>query len=110
MGLASLVFLLSGNTLVWAAEEGASHNNALGGSTLAVLIIALAFCVPVGTIFPALGQTKAIKAACDGMARNPAVAGKLMTTMILGLAMLEALAIYALVVALVLIFANPFIK
>jgi F-type H+-transporting ATPase subunit c len=43
------------------------------------------------------------------MARNPGMAGKLMTTMLLGLAMMESLAIYALVIALILLFANPFV-
>lgn len=49
-----------------------------------------------------LGQGKAVVAACEGIARNPQAAGNIRTTMIIGLAMIEALVIYVLVVAFVL--------
>jgi F-type H+-transporting ATPase subunit c len=42
--------------------------------------------------------------------RNPGVQGKIMMTMLIGMAMAESIAIYALVVALVLLFANPFMR
>ena len=48
--------------------------------------------------------------ACDGIARNPEASGKILTALILGLAMIESLAIYTLVIALILLYANPFIK
>ncbi len=46
-----------------------------------------------------LGQGKAVAAACEGIARNPQAAGEIRTTMIIGLALIEALVIYALVAA-----------
>jgi F-type H+-transporting ATPase subunit c len=46
-----------------------------------------------------LGQGKAVVAACEGIARNPQAAGDIRTTMIIGLALIEALVIYALVAA-----------
>ena len=46
-----------------------------------------------------LGQGKAVAAACEGIARNPQAAGNIRTTMIIGLALIEALVIYALVAA-----------
>ncbi len=49
-----------------------------------------------------------LKAACDGTARNPEAAGKIQAMLILGLAFVESLAIYALVVCLLLLFANPY--
>jgi F-type H+-transporting ATPase subunit c len=52
----------------------------------------------------ALGQGKAAAAALDGIARNPNASGKLFTPMILGLALIESLVIYALVVSIVLVF------
>jgi len=55
-----------------------------------------------------LGQGMAVKAACEGIARNPDAAPKIQVAMILGLAFIESLAIYALVVNLLLLFANPF--
>ncbi|MCL1908857.1 MAG: ATP synthase F0 subunit C [Holophagaceae bacterium] len=46
-----------------------------------------------------LGQGKAVVAACEGIARNPQAAGNIRTTMIIGLALIEALVIYAVVAA-----------
>lgn len=46
-----------------------------------------------------LGQGKAVVAACEGIARNPSAAGDIRTTMIIGLALIEALVIYVLVAA-----------
>ena len=45
--------------------------------------------------------------AVEGIARNPESSGKVTVTMIIGLALIESLCIYALVVALILIFAHP---
>jgi F-type H+-transporting ATPase subunit c len=46
--------------------------------------------------------------AVEGIARNPEASGKIMTTMIVGLALIESLAIYTLVVVLILLYAKPF--
>ena len=50
----------------------------------------------------ALGQGRAAAAALEGIARNPHASGKIFTPLILGLALIESLVIYALVVALLL--------
>ena len=55
-----------------------------------------------------IGQGLAVKAAMEGTARNPEASGKITVGMIIGLAMIEALTIYALVVALIILFADPF--
>jgi F-type H+-transporting ATPase subunit c len=52
----------------------------------------------------AIGQGRAAAAALDGIARNPSAADKLFTPMILGLALIESLVIYALIIAFVLVF------
>ena len=49
----------------------------------------------------------AIGGACEGTSRNPEAGGRILTTMIIGLAMIESLTIYALVVALLLLFVRP---
>jgi F-type H+-transporting ATPase subunit c len=54
-----------------------------------------------------LGQGRAAAAALDGIARNPQASDKLFTPMILGLALIESLAIYALVIAIMLIGKVP---
>ena len=46
-----------------------------------------------------LGQGKAISSACEGIARNPGAAGNIRTTMIIGLVLIESLALYTLAVA-----------
>lgn len=63
------------------------------------LAIAAALC--------GLGQGMGLKAAVEGIARNPEASGKVTVTMLIGLAMIESLAIYSLVVSLILIYAHP---
>ncbi len=62
----------------------------------------------LGTVGTGIGQGLAIKAACEGTARNPGASGKIMTTMMIGLAMIESLGIYVFVVAMIILYANPF--
>jgi F-type H+-transporting ATPase subunit c len=57
-----------------------------------------------------IAQGLGVQGACEGIARNPEASGKILTALILGLAMIESLAIYTLVIALILLYANPFIK
>ncbi len=101
--------LLLNAPLAMAAEAAATGGGVTSPIAQSVLFISAAFAMAIGVIAPVTGQSKAVVAACEGMARNPGVAGKLMTTMILGLAMMESLAIYVLVVALILLLANPFL-
>jgi F-type H+-transporting ATPase subunit c len=62
----------------------------------------------VGTLGPALGQAKAIAAAMGAIARQPDEAGSITRALFVGLAMIESMAIYCLVIAMILIFSNPF--
>ena len=62
----------------------------------------------IGSFGTGIGQGLAIKSACEGVARNPGASGKILTTMMIGLAMIESLAIYVFVVAMIILFANPF--
>ncbi len=54
-----------------------------------------------------LAQGFGLNGAVTGIARNPEASGKITTTLIIGLALIESLCIYALVVALILLFAHP---
>ena len=65
---------------------------------------AVAFVMAIGTIGPALGIGLLVGKALEAIGRNPEAAGKIQTNMILGIAFAEAIAIYALVVALILKF------
>ena len=62
----------------------------------------------LGVLGPALAQGKALSEGLKAMAQQPDEAANLTRTLFVGLAMIESLAIYCLVVALILIFANPF--
>ncbi|MCD6586287.1 MAG: ATP synthase F0 subunit C, partial [Desulfobacteraceae bacterium] len=73
--------------------------------------VACAFAAGFGIAIAAfgcgLGQGMGLKAAVEGIARNPESSGKVTVTMLIGLAMIESLCIYALVVSLILIYAHP---
>jgi F-type H+-transporting ATPase subunit c len=65
--------------------------------------------VAIGSIVPALSQGRAVDSALDAIARQPDASDRISRTLFVGLAMIESLAIYCLVIALILLFANPFL-
>jgi F-type H+-transporting ATPase subunit c len=71
-------------------------------------IVAAALAVSFGAIGPALAEGRAVAAAMDAIARQPEAAGTVSRTLFVGLAMIETMAIYCLVIALLLLFANPY--
>jgi F-type H+-transporting ATPase subunit c len=73
-----------------------------------VSIAAAALCMAIGSIGPALGEGKAISQALSSIAQQPDEAGTISRTLFIGLAMIESVAIYCFVIAIILIFANPF--
>ncbi|MEO0242423.1 MAG: ATP synthase F0 subunit C [candidate division WOR-3 bacterium] len=68
------------------------------------IAFAAGFGIAIAAIGGAISQARAIAAALDGIARNPAASGRIVTPMIIGLAMIESLVIYALLVALLMVF------
>ena len=74
-----------------------------------VSILAASFAVGLGAIGPALAEGRAVAAAMDAIARQPDAAGVISRTLFVGLAMIDTTAIYALVIALLVLFANPFV-
>ncbi len=94
------------------AEEAAAAT-AKGGSNVLYYALAALGCglgIGLAALGTGIGQGIGLGGACEGVARNPGASGKITTTLIIGLAMIESLAIYALVVVLILIFVNPFGK
>ncbi|HKJ72631.1 MAG TPA: F0F1 ATP synthase subunit C [Alphaproteobacteria bacterium] len=73
-------------------------------------ILGAVIAVSFGAIGPALAEGRAVAAAMDAIARQPESAGTLSRTLFVGLAMIETMAIYCLVIALLVLFANPFIR
>jgi F-type H+-transporting ATPase subunit c len=62
----------------------------------------------IGSIAPALGEARALGEALRAIAQQPETSNTVTRTLFVGMAMIESTAIYCLVVALILIFANPF--
>ena len=68
----------------------------------AIYALAAAIAIAVSTIGPGIGQGIAASKAMEAIARQPEAAGNIRTTLIIALAMMEALTIYGLVIAFVL--------
>ena len=71
-------------------------------SYFVVLVIAIGFGLPLAVLPAAYGQAKAATTAFEGMARQPELAGKLQTAMIIAMAFIESLVIYALLMFFIL--------
>lgn len=74
----------------------------------AASIIAAALSMGIGAIGPAIGEGMAIMRAMSALAQQPDESNTITRTLFVGLAMVESTAIYCFVIAIILIFANPF--
>ncbi len=72
--------------------------------------VGAALAVAIGMMFPALAMGKAISQALDAIARQPEAEKSIMRTLFIGLAMIESLAIYVLVIILIILFRNPLLE
>ena len=102
LGLAVL-FVLAVPGLALAQAPAAPANSLVG--PYAVLVAGFAMAFAAGLC--ALGQGRAVASAVEAMARQPGAAARIQTAMIIGLALIESLAIYVLVVAMILLFVQP---
>jgi F-type H+-transporting ATPase subunit c len=73
-------------------------------------MVGAGFAIGLGAIGAGAGIGSACSGACQAVGRNPGVQGKIMTVMLVGMAMAESVCIYALVVALILLYANPYMR
>ena len=78
----------------------------IGWFTLASTVAA-AFAITVGAMVPAIAMGRAITRALDALARQPEAERGITRTLFIGLAMIESLAIYVLVIVLIILFRNP---
>ena len=85
------------------AEEAGAEAAAEGGGDGGLKFLAAAFAIGIAASFGALGQAKAAVAALEGIARNPNASDKIFTPMLLALALIESLVIYALIIAFMLV-------
>jgi F-type H+-transporting ATPase subunit c len=96
----AMFVLLQANNLLSA--EGSLNTDS--GDAKWAIYLAAGLCMGLATLGTGMGQGKATAAAVEGIARNPSASARIMTLMVIGLAMIESLAIYGLVVALILLF------
>ncbi|MBI5044046.1 MAG: ATP synthase F0 subunit C [Nitrospirae bacterium] len=89
-----------------AAEEAAKSDAKL--DYFKIVGAASAIGIAIAAFGGALGQGKSVSSAVEGIARNPGASGKITVTMLIGLALIESLVIYSLVVVLILLFGDPF--
>lgn len=110
-----VLFLFAVNAFgeeVTTGTAGAGGPLAVAGSVNFFIwtIIMAAAGLAIAAAVCGMAQSIAIRQGLEGMARQPEAGGQLQTALILGLAFIESLVIYVLLVALILLFANPFTK
>lgn len=74
----------------------------------AVSIVTAGITMALGSIAPAIGESKGLSSALTSIAQQPDEAKNITRTLFVGLAMIESIAIYCFVISMILIFANPF--
>jgi F-type H+-transporting ATPase subunit c len=93
-----------------AAPAAAAASADVANQTLkAYSMIAAGVGLGLAALGGAIGMGSTAAATIAGTARNPGLGGKLMTTMFIALAMIEAQVIYTLVIALIALYANPYL-
>ena len=97
-----LLFLALGAVAFAAEADGESMIKAYS-------VVAAGVGLGLAALGGAIGMGNTAAATIAGTARNPGLGGKLMTTMFIALAMIEAQVIYTLVIALIALYANPFL-
>lgn len=77
---------------------------------ISVSIIAAGLAIAIGGYGPARALGEALTKALDAIARQPEASAQIMRTLFVGMALIESIAIYAFVIALIILFANPLIS
>lgn len=103
------IFLVLLNTVLLVGLASVAFAADVAPEVISNIALATAIGMGIAAFGTGIGQGLGLKGACEGTARNPEASGKITVTMLIGLAMIESLAIYALVINLILLFANPFV-
>ena len=110
----AMVMVIVTAPFVFAAPEAAAAPGGVVDYTKAIIIgcsiIGAGLAIAFGTIGTGNGMGAGLNGATNAVGRNPEAQGKILLTMMVGLAMIESLAIYALVIALIVLYANPILK
>ena len=98
--------ILSGFAVLAFPTAALAAEGATGGWIGPFAVIAAGIGMAIAAGLCGLGQGRAVASAVDAMARQPGAAARIQTAMIIGLALIESLAIYTLVIALILLFVK----
>lgn len=96
-----------------AAAFAASGSGAVSSGAplfFSAVVIVAGMGLSIAALGGSLGQGNLASKAMEAIARQPEASGRIQTAMLLGLAFVESLVIYVLLIAFILLFANPFIK
>lgn len=83
--------------------------NEIGWFTMASTVVA-GLGIVLGTMLPAIAMGRAISQALEALSRQPEAEKSITRTLFVGLAMIESLSIYCLVVVLIILFRNPLLQ
>ncbi|MBN2178917.1 MAG: ATP synthase F0 subunit C [Deltaproteobacteria bacterium] len=110
--LFTLFLLMVTSSFAIASEGAAAASGDLSAKALVIAcsVLAAGIVMGIGAFGPGLGMGQATSGAANAVGRNPDAQGKIMLTMLVGMAMTESIAIYALVIALSILYANPLLK
>lgn len=105
----SFLLVIGVSTVAFAQGEGGGSFDAAAvkanglASNFGIIALAAGLGIGIAALGGGIGQGRAAAAALDGIARNPGAAGQIRGPMILGLALIESLVIYALIISLLLV-------
>ena len=108
--LTTTAILLISSSMAFAAEALPASESYIKVIWAVGAMIAAGIAIGVGAVGAGIGIGNIGNGACTAVGRNPGVQGKILMTMLVGMAMAESIAIYALVISLVLLFANPYMS
>ena len=102
--LATVLVVLGISSLAFAQGADAAAVKSQGlANNFGMIAMAAGLGIGIAALGGGIGQGRATAAALDGIARNPGAAGAVRGSMILGLALIESLVIYALIISLLLV-------
>jgi len=108
--ITTIAVVLLSSPVLFAAETIPSEGAYVKVIFSVGAMIAAGFAIGVGAVGAGIGIGSIGNGASEAVGRNPGAQGKIMMTMLVGMAMAESIAIYALVISLVLLYANPYVS
>ena len=103
------LLMITLNTVLLLGMANMAFAANLDSAALGFACVAAGFGIGLAALGCGIGMGLGLRGACEGVVRNPEASGKITATMILAFAFIESLAIYALVISFILLYANPYV-